>query len=239
MPLRLSLVAGLLSVVILCFSTKTISAEKSIVDAFVDIILAYGLDTLMKVSINYLDKEVPGTKCVLGGLKDAWQILKKMECTDYFECKLNMDKFYFRKVIRSIISRCGEAVVRKFVLKASILASKQLFKAYYIGMAADIAQNVLERYNFTITGKVVGAIGNTVSGGMYGGVFGGSIGALGGVTGAFGGATGGMFVGAVIGFGLWAASEMEILMEMLEVRHDIAELQSMYVSPLKTMRPFY
>lgn len=206
MVLRLSLVAGLLSVVILCFSTQTISAEKSIVDTVADLILAYGLDKFM----DFLDHQIPGTKC-LWGLKDLGPILKKMECTDYFKCKLKMDKFKFRKAIRNIINGCDKVIVRMFVLKASILASKQLKIAKFIGMAADMAQFALEQRNYTVTGKVVGAIGYTVSGGLIGFKCGGTI---------------GIFVGGVLGFSFWATSEMKIL----AAQDDIAELQSMCVN---------
>lgn len=215
MFLRLSPIAGLFFVVVLCSSAKTISAEKSKEDTLVDLILAYGPD-ISDTFIQYLDRKVPGTKCVLNGLKNLCSFLKKMECTDYFECKLNMDKFELRKAIRDTVSTCGEGVVRKFAIKASILASKQLKQAYYIGMAADLAQYALEQYNFTLTGKVVGAIGSIGSGGLFGCALGGGVGAV---------------VGGVSGFALWVASEKEIW-EMLEAQHDIAELQSMCVSLL-------
>lgn len=169
---RLSLVAGLLSVVILCSSIKTISAERTTEDTY----LTYGLEEAL---LYYLDKKIPGTQCVLGGLKDLWPILKKMECNK-FEC---------RELIRSIINRCGEVVGSKSVSKSS---SKQLTIAYWIGLAADTAQYKLEQNNFIVTGKVVGAFGSIVSGALFG--------SSGGII--------GILVGGVIGFSTWATSEI-------------------------------
>lgn len=193
---RSSLVAGLLSVVILCSSIKTISAEMTTEVAY----LANGFE----VFLYWLDKVMPGTQCLLGGPKDLWPILKKIECTDDFECKLNnLNQFEFRELIRSIISRCGEVVGSKSVSKPS---SKTLTIAYYIGLAADKAQYYLEKNNFIVTGKVVGAFGSIVSGALFG--------STGGII--------GIFMGGVIGFGTWATSEI-----LMAAQHDVEEYKSL------------
>lgn len=201
-----SFTATMLFVCLLCSSTATFSAKKSTTEeAIASLILVYGLDDFFKLLEDHLGDFTGKDFVVEVSKKILKHVVEKMlkSCSEESKCKEAIDKFQFKEKI--FIRELGQSVVNDFAPKASIRASKLLKAAYLVGLSADVAQFVLEYYDYRMAGKIVGVVGNTVSGAMAGFALGGAP---------------GMLVGGVMGLGLWVYTETEL-------QHDFTELLSM------------
>ena len=148
--------------------SKILSAKKSTTEEAIANLIVYGLDDfyeMFKDCFTGKDFVVKGSKKVLKHVVE--ELLKN--CSQESMCKEAMDKFRFKQTFRNVFIReFGQKRVKDFALKASIRASKLLKAANLVGLAADLAQFVLEYYDYPTAGKIVGAVGNTASGAMAG-----------------------------------------------------------------------
>lgn len=152
----------------------------------VDLAFKYGAPAAHQTVYEYLDEM--HQKCQEN--RNCRDVLIAIEFINkYLE---SVEKCDAKKVIKSLIVTVVPKIIAHFGTKGAL---NILLKtaSHPLGYAADTAQIILEYFDYNLTGKIVGAGGNTLAGVLAGFSVGGPPGAV---------------IGGAFGFGIWATGEL-------------------------------